>query len=325
MCADAIGNRRLRVIIGTFLEQYSKALSRIEKSTIVSTIVDIVQDACPVGAFVKFEDGQWWEVGDFAARERVGSMLRDSLHDQYKSSSKAKLARRRAKQEGSDKDNSPVKKKCNEDEDEETEAKCESKDGSESESDALSAKNKPDSSTLHLNQNCLLTAMNDCETAERITTSDVLKRERVQNQRIIVQNNPLFPKKSRPVKPSSWFGTPSNYSSMKVQRACSEPSVSLSPIPSFDGMKIPRFQSYDSIHQFSEPVMKRARFNETFARFPQQVSNNYDSVFERGFHDVDSPSFVQRPLPLPVEVCMSFSSSPGEDPPHPDRINTWSP
>jgi hypothetical protein len=95
ICAEATGNRRLRVIASSFLEEYKAASTKIQKSVIVSKIVDVIQDACPVGAFVKYQDGRWWEVGDFTAREKVGSMLRDYLSDKYRSSSKAKLARRK--------------------------------------------------------------------------------------------------------------------------------------------------------------------------------------------------------------------------------------
>jgi hypothetical protein len=93
-CAEALGNKRLKVIVSTYLDEYSNAPNRISRSIIVSKIVDIFREACPVGSFVKKEDEAWWEVSDLVARERVGSMLRDSLHEQYKSSSKSKLARR---------------------------------------------------------------------------------------------------------------------------------------------------------------------------------------------------------------------------------------
>mmetsp|Transcript_40888 Transcript_40888/g.97889 ORF Transcript_40888/g.97889 Transcript_40888/m.97889 type:complete len:194 (-) Transcript_40888:3434-4015(-) len=85
VCAEATGNRRLKVIVSTFLDEYSKAPTRIEKSIIVSKIVDIVNDASPVGGFIKFEDGAWWQVSDNMARERVGSLLRDCLSDQVRS------------------------------------------------------------------------------------------------------------------------------------------------------------------------------------------------------------------------------------------------
>mmetsp|Transcript_20736 Transcript_20736/g.37390 ORF Transcript_20736/g.37390 Transcript_20736/m.37390 type:complete len:433 (+) Transcript_20736:104-1402(+) len=92
---EATGNKRLKVIVSTFLDEYSKAPNRISRSIIVSKIVDMIHEACPVGSFVKHEDGAWWQVSDHMARERVGSMLRDALHEQYKSSSRSKLARRR--------------------------------------------------------------------------------------------------------------------------------------------------------------------------------------------------------------------------------------
>mmetsp|Transcript_19821 Transcript_19821/g.48700 ORF Transcript_19821/g.48700 Transcript_19821/m.48700 type:complete len:280 (+) Transcript_19821:303-1142(+) len=95
VCSETTGNRRLKVIVDSFLQEYRKATTKIEKSVIVSKIVDIIHDACPTGAFVKFQGGKWWEVGDYAAREKVGSMLRDSLSEKYRSSSKAKLARRK--------------------------------------------------------------------------------------------------------------------------------------------------------------------------------------------------------------------------------------
>ena len=96
-CTEATGNKRLRVIVSTFLDEYSQAAeSRIEKSIIVSKIIDMVRDATPQGAFIKQEDGIWWEVSDHVARERVGSMLRDMLHAQYRSSSKSKLAKRKS-------------------------------------------------------------------------------------------------------------------------------------------------------------------------------------------------------------------------------------
>jgi hypothetical protein len=98
LCSEAVGSRRLKVIASRYLDEYSNASSRIEKSSVVTKIVDIIQEACPVGAFVKQEGGQWWEVSDNLAREKVGAVLRDALHEHYKSSTKAKLAKRKRKQ-----------------------------------------------------------------------------------------------------------------------------------------------------------------------------------------------------------------------------------
>lgn len=66
------GNRRYRVMIDMNLDKYSRATTKVEKSLIVSTVVDAVREASPNGGFVKKLDGQWYEVGDHLAREKVG-------------------------------------------------------------------------------------------------------------------------------------------------------------------------------------------------------------------------------------------------------------
>jgi hypothetical protein len=96
---NSIGNRRLRVLVDTQLEKYSQATFKQEKSAIVTNIVHSIQEA--QGSFVKLENGRWWEVDDYAAREKVGSIIRDCLHCQYKSSTKAKAAQRKARKNGS--------------------------------------------------------------------------------------------------------------------------------------------------------------------------------------------------------------------------------
>jgi hypothetical protein len=91
------GNRRYRAIVIQSLDRYSQATSKIEKSIIVSEIVEKVRGSSPNGGFVKNVDGFWYEVGDHLAREKVGQSIRDSLHDQYRSSTKAKKHRREVK------------------------------------------------------------------------------------------------------------------------------------------------------------------------------------------------------------------------------------
>lgn len=93
------GNRRFRVICQTYLSEYLNAGSKHEKSIVVTKVVRTLRDACPVGAFVAFEKGRWWEVSDRASREKVGTFLRDCLADNYKSSSKNKIAQRRKKRQ----------------------------------------------------------------------------------------------------------------------------------------------------------------------------------------------------------------------------------
>jgi hypothetical protein len=89
------GNKRLRALIHSRLEEYSKAASKLDKSLIVSSIVESVCQASPDGGFVKERDGQWFEVGDHVTREKIGQIFRDILHFKYSSSTKAKKYRRK--------------------------------------------------------------------------------------------------------------------------------------------------------------------------------------------------------------------------------------
>lgn len=98
-CYTSVGNLRLRDICLMRLPAYSKCGKKKDKSEIVSDIVKLIRDSCPRGgAFVKRDaSGKWHEVKDVVARERVASIFRDFLHDQYRSSSKSKVAKRREK------------------------------------------------------------------------------------------------------------------------------------------------------------------------------------------------------------------------------------
>ena len=101
------GNQHYRMILQQHVGRYSKASSKLEKSLVVSEIVESVRFAvanCKSsssnpscgGAFVKQQkDGTWLEVSDEVAREKVGANLRDMLHSQYKSSTKSKWRRRK--------------------------------------------------------------------------------------------------------------------------------------------------------------------------------------------------------------------------------------
>lgn len=93
---NAIGNRRFRFTVSMFLEKYGNAKDRQEKSECVRMVMEIIQAACPQGgAFVTLKKGRWHNVDERTAREKVGAFFRDSLHEQYKSSAKSKIARRK--------------------------------------------------------------------------------------------------------------------------------------------------------------------------------------------------------------------------------------
>eukprot|EP00980_Cylindrotheca_fusiformis_P013693 scaffold3515_cov126-Cylindrotheca_fusiformis.AAC.42 len=92
----SIGNQHLKSLIDKHLKGYSQARGKVPKSAIVSDIMRSVRAVCPEPTFVKFEDGSWWEVDKAFAREKIGCMFRDALHPQYRSSTKAKSARKKA-------------------------------------------------------------------------------------------------------------------------------------------------------------------------------------------------------------------------------------
>lgn len=98
-CYNHIGNERFRLRVLTYLEEYSAAKSKLEKSGVLSKVVDAVRQQSPDGGFVKQDEkGNWHEVGDFLAREKTSQSFRDALHDRYKSSNISKKKRRQDEQ-----------------------------------------------------------------------------------------------------------------------------------------------------------------------------------------------------------------------------------
>jgi hypothetical protein len=87
-----VGNRRFRILANLFIQEYSEADIKADKSAVVSKILEVIRQAG--GLFCKYESGAWFEIGDHCAREKVSALLRDLLHTQYRSSAKAKLDRR---------------------------------------------------------------------------------------------------------------------------------------------------------------------------------------------------------------------------------------
>jgi hypothetical protein len=100
VCFNHPGNQKLRELVASSLKIYSQAACKVEKSIIVSNIVDVIRRGSPNGGFVKQDpSGHYWlEVGDRLAREKVGQTLRDALSTQYRSSRGAKNMRRKMDQ-----------------------------------------------------------------------------------------------------------------------------------------------------------------------------------------------------------------------------------
>uniref|UniRef100_A0A7S1YNN8 DUF6824 domain-containing protein n=1 Tax=Grammatophora oceanica TaxID=210454 RepID=A0A7S1YNN8_9STRA len=94
LCHSHPGNRYFRSLIEANLEEFKKASSKVEKSIVVSQIVNAVREK---GDFYRQDSTtkNWYQVSDRVAREKTGAHLRDALSDQYKSSSQAKRKRRK--------------------------------------------------------------------------------------------------------------------------------------------------------------------------------------------------------------------------------------
>jgi hypothetical protein len=69
---DHEGNIAFRGSIESEIEHYSKMQSKLEKSTVVSQIVDSIRKASPKGGFVRKGIERWYSVPDHIAREKVG-------------------------------------------------------------------------------------------------------------------------------------------------------------------------------------------------------------------------------------------------------------
>ena len=92
-----IGNINFHSLLSQeYANKYANAGSKLSKSLLVSEIIDRVRQSSPDGGFVKqnTKTGQWYEIGDVSAREKVSQWIRDSLSGQYKSSANAKKRRR---------------------------------------------------------------------------------------------------------------------------------------------------------------------------------------------------------------------------------------
>mmetsp|Transcript_132161 Transcript_132161/g.196921 ORF Transcript_132161/g.196921 Transcript_132161/m.196921 type:complete len:504 (-) Transcript_132161:44-1555(-) len=97
---NAIGNKRLHVLAAIYLTKYATSEQKQDKTDIINEIEQTIRSACgekngvPVGSFVKFVDGKWWEVEAWVGREKIGRTLREPLHAKYSSTSKVKRARK---------------------------------------------------------------------------------------------------------------------------------------------------------------------------------------------------------------------------------------
>jgi hypothetical protein len=93
--ANHVGNHRFQILCSTYVERYSRTDSKRAKSVIVSEIITAFLQAG--GGFFKHKKGgAWFEVEDQYVRGKVSAVLRNMLHNEYRSSNKSKTAIRRA-------------------------------------------------------------------------------------------------------------------------------------------------------------------------------------------------------------------------------------
>jgi len=73
------GNQKFRMIVDTHLDKYSRASTKLEKSIIVSSIIDEV--TCRGGLFIRQcpETTKYFVVGDKLSREKAGQAIRAQL------------------------------------------------------------------------------------------------------------------------------------------------------------------------------------------------------------------------------------------------------
>jgi hypothetical protein len=95
--ANHVGSRRFQRICCMNAERYSRTDNKQAKSDIVSEIITAFRQAG--GNFFKHKKGAWFEVRDQYVRGKVSGVLRNMLHNEYRSSNKSKSAIRRAQRE----------------------------------------------------------------------------------------------------------------------------------------------------------------------------------------------------------------------------------
>jgi hypothetical protein len=95
-CLVHPGNLHFKQVVATKLRSYLDAECRVDKTAILMEVIDQVRAISPNGGFVKQnpKTGQWFEIGDFLAKEKTAQAFRDALHEYYTSSNPSKKKRR---------------------------------------------------------------------------------------------------------------------------------------------------------------------------------------------------------------------------------------
>jgi hypothetical protein len=92
------GNQWLRTVVAGQIDEYSQAMTKADKSNIISSVVEFVRTN---GRFVKLDtsSGQWVFAEPLLCREKCSQTFRDNLAQTYRSSNVAKRNKRRQEQQ----------------------------------------------------------------------------------------------------------------------------------------------------------------------------------------------------------------------------------
>ena len=91
------GNQWLRKVVAERIDEYSQAMTKADKSNIISSVVEFVRSN---GRFVKLDNTSSWVFAEpLLCREKVSQTFRDNLAQTYRSSNVAKRNKRRAEQQ----------------------------------------------------------------------------------------------------------------------------------------------------------------------------------------------------------------------------------
>ena len=77
MAFSNVGNRRFRITLALTLTKYQTAPNRQEKTRLIISIIELVRRNG--GRFLTRSKGRWVDIGDRAAREKVGHAFRDMV------------------------------------------------------------------------------------------------------------------------------------------------------------------------------------------------------------------------------------------------------
>jgi hypothetical protein len=88
------GNLYLKEAAHKFIPTYLAAKNKDEKSHVVTGILRIIHDECPMGAFVQVKDGHFYEVEDLFARDKIAGVLHDLLPNHYRTAIRSRCEHR---------------------------------------------------------------------------------------------------------------------------------------------------------------------------------------------------------------------------------------